>query len=417
MSSFTSVGSVQLRVEEKERDYEDFGYDRYPFPFPKVFLDGITESYYPQFDFSWGKDSVVVVRDGEVDIFSKSDFTELHAIDENGKECWMDGRSAPYEDCWGGKYLPERRPGQEYTITSYNTKTGQKKTYRVVLEEVTDMDETDARIIQPFIKDDPQNELYETIGNGMLAKYHGTDGNLVIPPDITQIYDFAPPFSGVKQLTIPNTFVEIFCGNLFPDLEEITVSDDHPVFCVKDGCLIYKPEKSLVCVTKNGKIPNDGSISAIHSYAFAGIPELTEIELPDSVQEIGSGVFEDCRNLKKVKLPSDLKHIGSSAFQNCSALTAISLPAGLVSLRDRAFCRCTSLEEITIPDSVTTVGEHAFFACTGLQSASFSAATGFAPNAFESCTSLKDIPSISQANNLNLQLIHTAEQTEDDLPF
>ena len=55
MSSFTSVGSVQLRVEEKERDYEDFGYDRYPFPFPKVFLDGITESYYPQFDFSWGR--------------------------------------------------------------------------------------------------------------------------------------------------------------------------------------------------------------------------------------------------------------------------------------------------------------------------------------------------------------------------
>lgn len=414
MSSFTADGFVRLTVEKEDTTNKNYDYERYPFTYPDVLLDGICESYYPQVDFSWGQDSVVVMRDGEIDVFSKTDFTEMHAIDESGKECWMDGRSAPYDSCWGGKYLPERRPGREYTVTNYNTVTMQKKTFRVVLEETTQMDEMDIRRIRTFIKTNSQNEQFQTDGNGFLIKYTGTDGRLVIPGTIEKISPFAEPFWDVKQLTIPNTLVEFPDPKLFPNLEEITVSDDHPAFYVEDGCLIHKPSGALLCATKTAKIPDDGSVSRISNHVFAGRADLVEIELPDSVQEVDAHAFDACENLQKIKLSSNLKQIGNSAFQNCSFLTEVTLPDGLVRLGDRAFCGCTHLAKIKIPDSVENVGEHAFYNCANLNSASFSSSTVFAPNAFESCISLKNMPVISKENLLDLDLISIPV---DDLPF
>jgi len=152
----------------------------------------------------------------------------------------------------------------------------------------------------------------------------------------------------------------------------------------------------------------------INDLVCAGDSDLVEIELPDSVQELGRSAF-NCSYLQSIKLSSNLKHIGSNAFQNCKYLTAITLPDGLVSLGDRVFCNCTSLEEIRIPDSVENVGEHAFYNCANLKSVSFSSSTHFAPNAFQHCINLKSIPAMSQGNQLDLKLIYTPRP--DGLPF
>ena len=63
MASITYGGKLLMKAEKNiinpEDDYMD-DYESYPFEEPKVYLDGTRETYYPQYSFSWGDDSVVL---------------------------------------------------------------------------------------------------------------------------------------------------------------------------------------------------------------------------------------------------------------------------------------------------------------------------------------------------------------------
>ena len=146
MASITYGGKLLMKAEKNiinpEDDYMD-DYESYPFEEPKVYLDGTRETYYPQYSFSWGDDSVVLVRDTTVIEYTKSSFTELLAKDKDGNIIWVDGRSAPYSDCWDGEYLDETRAGQEFKVTLYDIKTSQKKRYKMVLDETTEFESWD----------------------------------------------------------------------------------------------------------------------------------------------------------------------------------------------------------------------------------------------------------------------------------
>ena len=67
--------------------------------------------------------------------------------------------------------------------------------------------------------------------------------------------------------------------------------------------------------------------------------------------KVGSvdGAFGDCFNLTTLNLPSTLKEIGDNAFRGCTALTSVQLPAGLEKLGCGAFGGCSSLCKINIP--------------------------------------------------------------------
>ena len=138
MSSVCYGGKIRMQVvEEDEKLINDFDLDKYPFAVPQVYLEGHGEEYFPQMLFNWLDDSVVVVRNSRIMEYTKSNYAEILAEDENGDIVWMDGRTAPYEGCWGGKYLDEHRGVSEYTITEYDYKTLEKRKYKVVPDGVT----------------------------------------------------------------------------------------------------------------------------------------------------------------------------------------------------------------------------------------------------------------------------------------
>ena len=56
--------------------------------------------------------------------------------------------------------------------------------------------------------------------------------------------------------------------------------------------------------------------------------------------------------------------IGNSAFFGCKDLTNIELPNSINSFKSGAFCNCSELADITIPNSVTEIGENVFSGCT-----------------------------------------------------
>ena len=54
---------------------------------------------------------------------------------------------------------------------------------------------------------------------------------------------------------------------------------------------------------------------------FSNCENLTTVEIPNTVEQIGSHAFSACKNLEYVKLPSNVKTIGEGAFDGCEKIS------------------------------------------------------------------------------------------------
>ena len=85
---------------------------------------------------------------------------------------------------------------------------------------------------------------------------------------------------------------------------------------------------------------------------------------PDHLEDphisiIPKDVFKGCTHLSNVRLPNGLEEIGSGAFGHC-AFESISFPNTLATIGPNAFEYCSNLKSITIPYFVTSIGNSAF---------------------------------------------------------
>ncbi len=78
--------------------------------------------------------------------------------------------------------------------------------------------------------------------------------------------------------------------------------------------------KSLKSVT----IPE--GMTEIGGFAFRGCTELRKVTVPESVKMIGRYAFADCKSLKNLTIPGRVKEIGKSAFSYCSDLIMPNFP-------------------------------------------------------------------------------------------
>ena len=151
------------------------------------------------------------------------------------------------------------------------------------------------------------------IENGVLVRYRGKGGDVIVP-------------DGVKSIA-PGAFRG--CGGL----TSVTIPD---------------------------------GVTSIWGEAFRGCSRLTGITLPASVTVIGGGAFEGCSGLADIALPAGLTEIGNSAFSGCGCLTGITLPAGVRKIGDAAFKDCGRLTGMTLPAGVAIIGAWAFAGCSGI---------------------------------------------------
>lgn len=151
-----------------------------------------------------------------------------------------------------------------------------------------------------------------TIENGVLTKYNGSGGDVVIPSGVTAIGNRA--FLGVSGDKVTNVII--------PD-----------------------------------------SVTLIDECAFGWCKNLASITLPDSVTSIGDQAFELCENLTSIDLPDNLTSIGHNAFKTCEKLTSIEVPDGVTTIGRYAFLQCYNLVNISLPDSLTSIGNGAFSSC------------------------------------------------------
>lgn len=110
----------------------------------------------------------------------------------------------------------------------------------------------------------------------------------------------------------------------------------------------------------------NGENYEIFDYAFAGLINLTIIDIPYGITSIGEGAFYNCHNLVTVSIPECVTSIAANAFYDNRNLESLNIPEELVTIGDRAFYGCEKIRSLTIPRNVTSIGKFAFLYCHSL---------------------------------------------------
>ena len=143
--------------------------------------------------------------------------------------------------------------------------------------------------------------------------------------------------SNLYSITLPNTITAIG-ENAFSGcnkLEKVNISD-LSAWCGIDFDGIY----SNPLYHQDVYLVLDGNI-------------ISDLVIPDDVEEIKRLAFHGYTNLKTVKFSSSVKTIGKEAFQSCKCLISITIPKAVTKIEWAAFALCERLRSIAVdPENV-----------------------------------------------------------------
>ena len=236
------------------------------------------------------------------------------------------------------------------------------------------------------------NLYYELNSETKLATILPSEGDaykgvISIPEQVTfegTTYDVATiekeAFKDCKDLTeisIPRTITKIG-GHAFKGCENLRTVNYNANNCVSaadaKGKSIYSAFEDCKSITT---VNFGGDVVIIPEYLFWGCTGLTEITIPENVQQIGGAAFIDCNAISKVTINA-IKCIRMSSDNNRPAfvgapITTVEFGPLATTIPDYAFYGCKTLTSITIPENITAIGGAAFQNCPNLTTVIFNA--------------------------------------------
>lgn len=127
--------------------------------------------------------------------------------------------------------------------------------------------------------------------------------------------------------------------------------------------------------------------------AFAWDDRITKIVFPSTLRTIGEGAFRGLSDwAENVVILDGITVISENAFNNCTKLKSVSFPSTLVKIDKHSFALCKAFTSVNIPNSVNIIDVNSFGQCTNLTAVTIgSGITKIADQAFQNCSKLASV--------------------------
>lgn len=171
-----------------------------------------------------------------------------------------------------------------------------------------------------------------------------------LPKNVKSIGNKAFAFNSLKEVnlsSITQIGEEAFKGNL---LESVSMPDT--VINLGAGAFSANNITSL-------RISN--ALTTIPQGAFSMNIRLSQIEIPNTITEIGETAFAGAR-LTSLEIPSSVQKIGKKAF-HLHHLTSLTIPGNVRTIEESAFegtYKDATLKTLTLGEGIETIGDRAF---------------------------------------------------------
>lgn len=103
--------------------------------------------------------------------------------------------------------------------------------------------------------------------------------------------------------------------------------------------------------------------------------DITEVILPETIEEIRDCAFRECNKLLKINMPENLNIIGDFAFSGTQLATLV-IPDSCTAIGSAAFYNCENLRMIVLGKGLKKINDRAFGSCPKLLEVFFLASKG-----------------------------------------
>lgn len=206
------------------------------------------------------------------------------------------------------------------------------------------------------------------IGEGAFDGCYNMD-RIDLPSSVRKIGKDAFSSTGFANITLPARLESIGSGAFsHSKLTSITIPGNVSV----DGNFFSRSGAFATCKELRSVTIEHG-VTEIQAYMFENCGALESVTLPNSIKAVGVGAFNDCVSLRSIVIPYGVEKIEAYTFNNCRSLQSIQMPGSIIRIEINAFADCRSLQSITIPQGVTFIDDYTFSNCVALEKIQYNA--------------------------------------------
>ena len=131
----------------------------------------------------------------------------------------------------------------------------------------------------------------------------------------------------------------------------------------KDSGATYE---GVVCIPE--RVEHEGVAYAVVRIANGAFRDtnVTDVQIPNTVTEIGDSVFDSALRLANVTLPMGITSVPAAMFEK-TAIKAVAIPDGVTLVGEGAFQACESLESVFLPSTLQKIEAYGFNGCQHLR--------------------------------------------------
>ena len=266
--------------------------------------------------------------------------------------------------------------------------------------------------------------------------------NILIPNSLSKIGEWA--FSGCDSLEYNEYDNAYYLGNSTnPYVVLVEAKDEFIETCeINPITKIIYTTAFIDCLNlREINVPN--SITDIGESSFSGCSALERISISGSITTIGSYAFADCNalsyntydnayylgnetnpflilvktkdtNITICEIHPETKLIYHKAFSECTHIRQIDIPNSVSFIGQGAFSYCNQLSSITIPDAITRIEDDLFVGCNSLVDISIpNSVTQIGKYAFNGCSSLTNVVIPNSVTNIEQAAFHSCTSLSD----